>query len=157
MGIGVRLAGRAAVRTLEGPAAQPVGNSAPGSVPVSVPVSVSGGSPGSAAGSAQGNYQPGPSGARAAGRVTGQAGGSVAKGLGGFLRPFGRVGGTIWLEVVGVFFLLPVIVFTPVIWRTRMSWFQGPDHRTFLASTIMVAVFLYLGVSSFWRAHRRGA
>ena len=147
LGISVRLVGRAAIKTLEGPAAQPAGNSAPGSVPGSV----SGSSPGSATA----NYQPGPSGARAAGRVTGQAGGSVAKGLGGFLRPFGRVGGTIWLEVVGVFFLLPVIVFTPVIWRTRMSWAQGPDHRTFLASLIVVAVFLYLGVSSFWRAHRR--
>jgi hypothetical protein len=98
---------------------------------------------------------PGPAGARATGRMTGQASRGVAKGLGGFLRPFGRVGGILWLEVTGVFFLLPVIVFTPMIWRTRMSWANGPDHRAFVASTILVVVFLYLGVSSFWRARRR--
>jgi hypothetical protein len=79
----------------------------------------------------------------------------VVKGVGGFLRPFGRVGGIVWLEVTGVFFLLPVIVFMPMVWRTRMSWAHGPDHRTFLSSAIVVVVFLYLGISSFWRARKR--
>lgn len=81
--------------------------------------------------------------------------GAVAKGVGGFLRPFRRVGGILWLEVTGVFFLLPVIVFSPTMWRTRQSWAHGPDHHTFIASTIVVVVFLYLGVSSFLRARRR--
>ncbi len=45
----------------------------------------------------------------------------------GFFKPFRSVGGKIWLEVTGVFFLLPVLVFTPVLWRTRASWQQGPD------------------------------
>ena len=89
------------------------------------------------------------------GRAIGQASRGAVKGLGGFLRPFGRVGGILWLEVVGVFFLLPVIVFTPMLWRTRMSWAHGPDHRAFLAAAVVVTVFLYLGVSSFWRAHRK--
>src|ERR1019366_1472933 len=80
----------------------------------------------------------------------------VAKGVGGFLRPFQRVGGKIWLEVTGVFFLLPVLVFSPVLWRTRFSFAHGPDHRTFVASAIVVVIFLYLGVSSFWRARRKG-
>lgn len=93
---------------------------------------------------------------RAAGRVAGQASRGVARGVGGFLRPFGRVGGIIWLEVTGVFFLLPVIVFTPNLWRMRASVIQGPDHRTFLITAGVVVVFLYLGVTSFWRAHKRG-
>jgi hypothetical protein len=79
----------------------------------------------------------------------------VSKGVGGFLRPFRRVGGILWLEVTGVFFLLPVIVFGPNLWRYRASWLLGPDHRTFIVSAIIVMVFLYLGVSSFWRAQRR--
>jgi len=136
LGISVRLVGRAAIRTLEGPA-QPAGSPAAGNLPAAA--------------------RPSSSGARATGRMTGQASGGLVKGLGGFLRPFSRVGGTIWLEVTGVFFLLPVIVFTPMIWRTRMSWAHGPDHRTFIAAIIVVAVFFYLGVTSFWRAHRRGA
>jgi hypothetical protein len=65
------------------------------------------------------------------------------------------VGGILWLEITGAFFLLPVVVFAPNAWRTRASWLHGPDHRTFLASVVVVAVFLYLGVSSFWRARRR--
>ncbi|HEV2485546.1 MAG TPA: hypothetical protein VGT08_08435 [Terracidiphilus sp.] len=92
---------------------------------------------------------------QAAKRVTAQASGDVARGVGGFLRPFRRVGSIIWLEVTGVFFLLPVIVFTPNLWRMRGSWAHGPDHRMFLITAMVVAVFLYLGVSSFWRARRR--
>jgi hypothetical protein len=82
-------------------------------------------------------------------------GGGVARGLGGFLRPFRRVGGILWLEVTGVFFLLPVIVFAPNLWRMRASWAHGPDHRSFLVTALVVVVFLYLGVTSFWRARRR--
>jgi hypothetical protein len=85
----------------------------------------------------------------------GAAGGGVARGVGGFLRPFRRVGGILWLEVTGVFFLLPVIVFAPNLWRMRASWAHGPDHRTFIVTLLVVSVFLYLGVSSFWRARRR--
>ena len=86
---------------------------------------------------------------------TAQASGGVARGVGGFLRPFRRVGGIVWLEVTGVFFLLPVVVFTPNLWRMRANWAQGPDHRMFLITAGVVLVFLYLCVSSFWRARRR--
>lgn len=101
----------------------------------------------------------GPSIARAqsAARATAQASRGVARGVGGFLRPFGRVGGIVWLEVTGVFFLLPVLVFGPKLWQARASWDHGPDHRTFVASAIVVVVFLYLGITSFWRAHRRSS
>jgi hypothetical protein len=84
-----------------------------------------------------------------------QASRGVAQGVGGLLRPFRRVGGILWLEITGAFFLLPVVVFGPNVWRTRASWAAGPDHRTFWASAVVVTVFLYLGVSSFWRANRR--
>jgi hypothetical protein len=92
---------------------------------------------------------------RAAGQVAGQTTRNVARGVGGFLRPFQRVGGIIWLEVMGVFFLLPVLAFAPNLWRMRASYLQGPDHRTFLVTAGVVVVFLYLGVSSFWRARKK--
>lgn len=92
---------------------------------------------------------------RAAGQVAGKTTRGVARGVGGFLKPFGRVGGIIWLEVVGVFFFLPVVVFGPVLWKTRLSWAHGPDHRTFLVTGGIVALFFYLSVSSFWRARRK--
>jgi len=91
----------------------------------------------------------------ATGIVAGQTTKGIARGVGGFLRPFRRVGGIIWLEVVGVFFFLPVVVFGPTVWKSRMSWAHGPDHRTFLIGTGIVLLFLYLSVTSFLRARRR--
>jgi len=92
-------------------------------------------------------------------RPTGQAAGQVtrgvARGMGGFLRPFRRVGGILWLEVTGVFFFLFVLVFGMALWRTRPNHFAGPYDKTFLASAALLLVFLYLGVSSFWRARRK--
>jgi hypothetical protein len=92
---------------------------------------------------------------RATGLAAGQATRGVARGVGGFLRPFSRVGGILWLEVTGVFFLLPVVVFGPTLWRMRASYLHGPDHKTFLLTAGVVVVFLYLSVSSFWRARRK--
>jgi hypothetical protein len=92
---------------------------------------------------------------RAAGRTAGKASRSVTRGVGGFLRPFRRVGGILWLEVTGVFFFLFVLVFGMALWRSRPNHLEGPYDRTFLASAALLLVFLYLGVSSFWRARRK--
>jgi hypothetical protein len=92
---------------------------------------------------------------RAAGQAAGQATRGVARGVGGFLRPFGRVGGIVWLEVTGVFFFLFVLVFARALWLYRLSYLQGPDHQKFLVSVPLLLVFLYLSVSSFWRARRK--
>ncbi len=89
------------------------------------------------------------------GRSLGQASQSVSRGVGGFLRPFRRVGSILWLEVTGVFFLLPVVVFAPSLWREIQAYPHTTDHRTLWVTAGVVAVFLYLGVSSFWRANRR--
>ena len=128
LGIGVRVAGRMAGQAI-------MGENAPGT-----------------AANAQQNAAPG---AESRGRAAGQATRNVGRGVSGFFHPFKRVGSKILLEVVSVFFLLPVLVFMPVLWRTRDSWQHGPDHRTFLASAVVIVVFLYLGLSSFWRARRR--
>jgi hypothetical protein len=86
---------------------------------------------------------------------TTQTGRGLSQGLGGFFRPIRRVGGIVWLEVTGVFFLLPVIVFAPALWREGLAYSHTSDHKTFWITAVIVVVFLYLGISSFWRARRR--
>jgi hypothetical protein len=127
LGVGVRVAGRMAGERLAGPAS----NSVPSS-------------------SVQAAAQPVAAVAQASRRN-----GSVMRGLGGFARPFTRVGGIVFLEVVGVFFLLFVLVFSQMAWRLRDGMMQGPHHQKFLVSAALALVFLYLCVSSFWRARRR--
>jgi hypothetical protein len=102
-------------------------------------------------------------GAPAVGRLAGktpaqiapQAKAAFSQGIGGFFRPFRRVGGIVWLEVTGVLFLLPVLVFAPALWRSIADYSHSADHRTLWIAAGVVAVFLYLSVSSFWRAQRR--
>lgn len=88
-------------------------------------------------------------------KTAGRATGRVARGLGGFFRPFSRIGGILFLEVVGVFFLLFVLVFGQTVWKTRMDYAHGPEHQKFLVAVAMTLLFLYLGISSFWRARRK--
>jgi hypothetical protein len=64
-------------------------------------------------------------------------------------------GGIVFLEVTGVFFLLFVLVFGNWTWKVRASYAHGPDHTKFLVYAAMTLVFLYLTVSSFWRARKR--
>lgn len=90
-----------------------------------------------------------------AGQVAVRTAKGVGRGVAGFLRPFQRVGGIVWLEVTGVFFLLFVVAFAPTLWRTRASYLHGPDHRMFWAAAVITAVFLYLSVTSFWKARRK--
>jgi hypothetical protein len=92
----------------------------------------------------------------AAGQATRKTARGVTRGLGGFLRPFGRIGGILWLEVTGVFFLIFVPVFAwRGMWPVRASYAHGPEHWKFLVFTGLTLVFLYLSVSSFWRARRK--
>ena len=131
LGVGLRVAGRMAGQRLAGSAGD---SSAPRPVAVT--------------GVPQGTE-------RNAGRQAGKATANVARGVGGFVRPFKRVGGILVLEVTGVFFLLFVLVFGQMVWRTRNNYAQGPDHQKFLVAAGLLLVFLYLSVSSFWRARRK--
>jgi hypothetical protein len=92
---------------------------------------------------------------RAAAQVAGQATRNLARGVGGFLRPFGRVGRNIMLEVVGAFFLLFALAASLYLWRFKPSHLQGPYDKNFLAAAGIAVVFLYLSLSSFWRARSK--
>jgi hypothetical protein len=138
LGIGVRVAGRMAGQHLAGPAqssTDPPGGT--GARPVTIDAANS------------------PAAGRAAGRSAGRATGSVARGVGGFLKPFRRVGNIVFLEVVGVFFFVFVLVFGQMVWRAHASYLHGPDHQKFLVAAGLMLVFLYLSLSSFWRARRK--
>ena len=90
-----------------------------------------------------------------AAKVAGAATRNVARGVGGFLRPFGKVGRNILLEVAGAFFLLFVLAAGIALWRFKPSHLQGPYDKNFFAAAAIVTVFLYLSASSFWRARRK--
>lgn len=75
--------------------------------------------------------------------------------MGGFFRPFARLGGILFVEVTGVFFALFVLVFGNWAWRLRNNALHGPEHLKFLVYAGMCLVFLYLSVSSFVRTRRR--
>jgi hypothetical protein len=153
LGVGVRVAGHMAGRLLEGPA-QPA---AAARQAVQAPRvdgtrvdgnrSNNGQNRAGANAAAHATVQAGPS--------LGQARRSVTRGVGGFFRPFRRLGGILWLEVTGVFFLLPAVVFAPPLWRDIAAYRHTSDHRALWVTGAIVVLFLYLGVSSFWRAHRR--
>jgi hypothetical protein len=93
--------------------------------------------------------------AAARGEAAGRTAKGVARGVGGFLRPFRRVGGILWLEVTGAFFFLFVLAAALPLWRNRPSHLYGPYDKNFLAAAGIMVVFFYLGASSFWRARKR--
>ena len=135
LGIGVRIAGRIAGQRITGPAQSTA--SAP---------HVNAQSVAAANRVAQIESQ-----VRTAASVAAQTSRGVSKGIGGFLRPFRRVGGIVWLEVTGTFFLLFAALFALRLWQ---SWSGiGRVSRDFAIGAAVV--FLYLGVTSFWRARRR--
>ena len=152
LGTGLRVAGRMAGQKLMGEAqtagAQAAGSSAAGQGTQSGQV----GQGGQAAASGQATSQ---ADARAKGQAAAQTAKGVARGVGGFLRPFRRVGSILWLEMTGAFFFLFVVVFGQALWRMRESWAQGENRPKFLVIAAMAVVFFYLGASSFWRARRR--
>ncbi len=86
-------------------------------------------------------------------QIATQARQGAGRGIGGILRPFQRVGGIVWLEVTGFFFLLFAAIFTLRLWQNWAGFSGNPIPRDF--AVVAAAVFLYLGISAFWRARRR--
>lgn len=100
--------------------------------------------------------------ARAAGRFTSDK--ALRKrvlraGLSGALATADSVktaGRKLWLEVTGFLFVCLAVIGGAEVWR---KWNTHETEKLAVAATFAV-VFLYFGVTSFWRAkrsHRRGA
>src|SRR5271157_5027415 len=107
LGIGLRVAGRIAGQRVkagaEAAAAQADASAPPSSAPL--PPNVDAAAKGRSAGQAA---------------VRGTKG--LARGVGGFLRPFRRVGGILWLEVTGAFFFRLVRSLRQPFCRRGGSW-----------------------------------
>jgi hypothetical protein len=140
-GIGVRVAGRLAKERMDAPPSN--GTPSPNS-------NASAATPAWAA-QRNGNTRT----ATEAGRVAGKTARAAGRGVAGFLRPFGRVGGILWLEVTGFFFGLFAVFFATSLWRSRTDYAQGPHHQQFLIAAVLAVVFSYLSISSFLRARRK--
>lgn len=87
--------------------------------------------------------------------ATGKFTRAAGRGIGGFVRPFVRIGHILWLEVVGALFLLIALSVATNLWRLRSGYAAGPEHRKFLLVAGLFTLFLYLGLSSFWRARKK--
>lgn len=143
LGIGVRVAGRIAQQRAREREAQTVSAAQSGSQPRGVVESPGRG------------FVPSASDIREAREKTHKITRAAGRGVGGFLRPFTRVGGILWLEVTGFFFGMFALYFAQDLWRTHLSYLSGPQHQRFLIAAAMTLVFGYLSVSAFWRARRR--
>ncbi len=72
------------------------------------------------------------------------------------LQHFGRVLHLLWLEITGVFFLFFALAGSVAFRREYLAWQAGRigPGRAILAGCFAL-VFLWFGLSSFWRARRR--
>jgi hypothetical protein len=158
LGIGVRVAGRIAQQRAQESAAQSAQASAPGSAAPASGASAPAAGTSALRGvveSPAARFIPSAQEIRAAKQKTHKYSRAAGRGIGGFLRPFGRVGGILWLEVTGFFFGLFALFFATDAWRSRLGYASGPLHQRFLIAAGLTAVFGYLSVSAFWRAKRR--
>jgi hypothetical protein len=137
LGIGARVAGRAAIQGIDAATSAPTAAANRDVVP---PQTDAGGFSRDSA---------------AAILATRAARKNLSRGVGGFFRPFMRVGGILWLEVTGSLFLLLALVLLSGLWRIRPAHASGPYTSGFLVTAAITVMFLYMGVSSFWRARKR--
>ena|ERR1700722_6114532 len=144
LGISVRVAGRIAGQRIAA-AAQPAAAQPVPSAP-RVDINSARAQSAVAASTIRGQSQ-----AQVASYTAAQTSRGLSAGISGFLRPFRRVGGIVWLEVTGSFFLLFAAVFALRLWQ-NWSGISGISRDFAIGAAV---VFLYLGVTSFWRARRR--
>ena len=72
------------------------------------------------------------------------------------LRHLSRVLHLLWLEITGVFFLFFALAGGVACWREYVKWQAGTigPGRTLLAACFGI-IFLWFGLSSFYRAKRK--
>ena len=72
------------------------------------------------------------------------------------LRHFGRVVHLLWLQITGVFFLFFALAGGLACWREYQAWQAGKiGPGKMVLAACFALVFLWFGVSSFWRAKRK--
>ena len=81
---------------------------------------------------------------------------AAGAGLGATAKAVRRTTHILWLEVTGFFFLVFATVCGGAAWREYQQVLAGKTqmNRVYLAGALAV-VFVWFGVSSFWRARRK--
>lgn len=82
---------------------------------------------------------------------------AVMSGVRTTARSFGRAGHQLWLEVTGVIFLIMALSFAAATVKEYGKYHAGGAGLGRLAIAICFTLtFAWFGLSSFWRARRRG-
>ena len=81
---------------------------------------------------------------------------ATGAGLGATAKAVQRTTHILWLEVTGFFFLVFAVVCGGAAYREYQKVLAGklPMSRVYLAGALTL-LFVWFGVSSFWRARRR--
>jgi hypothetical protein len=95
--------------------------------------------------------------ARVAGRTRqGRIAGAVLRGLEATGRSFARVLHLLFLEVTGFLFLCIGVIGGFASWREYQNMQGHPEFRyKFVVAVVFTLMFLWFGVTSFWRARRK--
>ena len=84
-------------------------------------------------------------------------GGAVLAGVKATATSFARVIHILWLEVTGFIFLcLGMFGASAALREYHKSGVAGAGSNRFFAAVIFTLLFAYFGLSSFWRARRKG-
>jgi hypothetical protein len=94
---------------------------------------------------------------RVAGKTRqGRLAGAVLRGLQATGRSFLRVLHLLFLEVTGALFLWIALVGGFACWREYQAMQAHPEFRyKFIVAALFTVMFLWFGVTSFWRARRK--
>jgi hypothetical protein len=71
------------------------------------------------------------------------------------IKPLGRAGHVLWLEITGVLFAMFVLVFAGALWKFRDSAVRGTERGKFVLVVVLTVLFAYFSVTSFVRARKR--
>jgi hypothetical protein len=69
--------------------------------------------------------------------------------------PLLHIGGTLWLEITGLFFALFALFFVQNVVKLRSAWRSGPEHGHLMLYIGLAMVFIYFSATSFVRAAQR--
>jgi hypothetical protein len=69
--------------------------------------------------------------------------------------PMAHTGSVLWLEITGLFFALIALFFGSNVYKFRLSWKSGPDHKMFLLCSAVTILFAAFTASQFYRARQK--
>ncbi len=69
--------------------------------------------------------------------------------------PMAHTGGVLWLEITGLFFALFAAFFAQNVYKFRIDYAGGPEHTHFLVYSALTIAFVWFTFSSFYKARQK--